>query len=96
MKRTILILLSLMIGLLVPNLALADCLDLGNFTSWFRQDNHTIIIYRGARALAILKIPDCDIQPGSSIRLLRSYVCDSDKIIINGAEYSIWSVQSLS
>jgi hypothetical protein len=82
------------LGLLfsVPALARGDCLDLGQATSWVVQDNHTIVFYAGVRPLASLDLPDCDIQPASAIRLLKSYVCDFDSIMIDGSPCSISTI----
>ena len=83
-------------SLLFSSLALADCVSLASFTDWFAQDAHNIVFYRGARPLATVNVPDCSIKPSSAILLTKSYVCDSDKIIIDGEECSIMTVTSAS
>jgi hypothetical protein len=95
MKKTILILSSLTILLLFPNLVLADCMDLGRFTSWMLEDTNEIIFYEGQRPLALLSILNCEVRPSSIIRLTKSYICDSDSIIIDGEECSIMTVKAL-
>ena len=92
--RKIGMMLSLAI-LLFPALVSADCVDLGKFTSWILESSHTVVFYGGQRPLARLEIPNCEIRPLSTIRLLDSYVCDSDKIIIDGIACPIISVQIL-
>jgi hypothetical protein len=86
------VVLSLAI-LLFPTFASADCADLGNFTSWIVETNHTVVFYAGQRPIARLEIPDCEIRPLSSIRLIKSYVCDLDEIMIDGVACRISTVE---
>lgn len=95
MKKKILILISFGIFLLIPTLAFADCLDLGGFTSWVLEDTHTIVFYMGTRPVARLEIPYCTMGSSSSIRLIKSYVCDADSIMIDGEQCSIITLQVL-
>ncbi len=88
------LLLSIAILLLFSSLALADCVSLASFTDWFAQDTHHVVFYRGSRPLGTLNVPDCSIKPSSTILLNTSYVCDSDKIIIDGEECTIMTVKS--
>ena len=62
--------------LLFPAFVLADCVDLGRFTSWYLETSHTIVFYMGETPLARLEIPNCEVSPLSTIRLIKSYVCD--------------------
>lgn len=94
-KKTV-VLLSFAMFLLSPNPALADCVSLVGFTDWFAEDAHNVVFYRGSRPLGTLNIPVCAINPSSTIRLSKSYVCDSDKIIIDGEECTIMTVTSSS
>ena len=89
MRNKKVILLSFAMLLLFSSLALADCVSLVGFTDWFAQDTHNVIFYRGSRPLGTLNVPDCSIKPSSTILLNTSYVCDSDKIIIDGEECTI-------
>jgi hypothetical protein len=95
MIKKILIVSSFAIWLFFSNLAFADCLDLGRYTSWVLEDSHTIVFYLGERPIARLQIEDCIISPSSNIRLIKSYVCDSDSIEIDGEKCSIITVQVL-
>jgi hypothetical protein len=95
MKKRIFILLSLLILFLLPALVPADCLDLGGYTGWVLEDTHTVVFYMGERPIARLQIEDCAISPSSTIRLIKSYVCDSDSIEIDGEKCSIITVQVL-
>lgn len=96
MVNRIVFLLSVAMILLFSSLALADCVSLASFTDWFVQDTHNVVFYRGSRPLATLNVPDCSIKPSSTILLTKSYVCDSDKIMIDGEECSIMTVTSAS
>ena len=90
-----LISLSLVIAFLIPTLAFADCVDLGGFTGWVAEGTHRIRFYEGERPIAIVNVPYCDVYPWSRIRLVRSYVCDSDSLFIDGEKCSIMTVQVL-
>jgi hypothetical protein len=46
--------------------------------------------------IARVDVPYCTLDPSSSIRLLKSYVCSGDKIIIDGAGCMIMNVFSSS
>jgi hypothetical protein len=87
--------LSFTVLLLYSTLVSADCLDLERFTSWVVEDTHTIVFYAGVKPIARLEIPNCEIQPTSKIRLIRSYVCDSDEIEIDGEACRMISVEVL-
>ena len=95
MKKKRLILISFGILLLIPTLAFADCLDLGGFTSWIFEDTHTIVFYMETRPVARLEIPYCTVDPSSNIRLIKSYVCDTDDIMIDNEKCSIITVNVL-
>jgi len=92
--KKILWLLSLAVVLL-PTFASADCVDLERFTNWILETSHTLVFYAGAKPLARLEIPNCEITPLSTIRLRTSYVCEEDEIIIDGVACHIITVQKL-
>jgi len=95
MKKKMWILLSLATLLFSPNLAAADCADLEKFTNWAREDEHTVVFYNGEIPLARVNIPYCQILPSSTIRLSKSYLCDSDNIVVDGKTCSIMMVTVL-
>jgi hypothetical protein len=95
MRKKLLILLALSI-LSFPGIAFSDCVDLGRSTSWYVQGSHSIIFYGGLMPIARVDVPYCTLDPSSSIRLLKSYVCSGDKIIIDGAGCMIMNVFSSS
>lgn len=95
MKKKIIVLFILGVFLFLPTLVSADCVDLGKFTSWVLESEHKIIFYMGVKPIARLEVQDCEIQPSSSIRLSKSYVCDSDEIVIDGNTCNIMSLEVL-
>ncbi len=94
MKKT-LILLSLAALCLSPNLAAGDCADLAKFTNWVIEGGHTIVFYAGEVPIARVNIPYCEVSPLSTIRLINSYVCDSDSVMVDGKACSIITVKVL-
>lgn len=86
------------LGLLVfsPNLLFADCVSLGGYSGWVPEGDRKIIFYRGSRPIAAVKLQDCRIYPSSRLLLIRSLVCDADKIIIDGVQCNIMTVDSLA
>jgi hypothetical protein len=96
MKKNILILLCLGNLLVVPNLAISDCTDFSSTTSWYVQDDSTIIYYSANRPVAKIVLQDCTVNSSSNIRFLKTYMCDSDSLLIDGEECSIMSVNSAS
>jgi hypothetical protein len=96
MKKNILMLLCLGILLAVPNLAVSDCTDFGRVTSWHVQDEHTIIFYSQVKPLAKITLKDCSVLSSSNIRFLETYMCDGEKLIIDGEECYITRLESAS
>ena len=96
MKKKIFILLSFSILLFSPNLVLSDCLDLGGFTSWKVEGDHTILFYRQNSPIAKVNLKGCTVTAASTVRLTKSYVCDSDSLIVDGQECAIMTVTSAS
>ena len=96
MKKDILILLCLGILLALPNLAESDCTDFSSATSWYAQDDNTIIYYSENRPVAKIVLQDCTVSSSSNIRFLKTYMCDSDTLLVDGEECSIMSLTSAS
>ena len=92
--RKIGIVLSLTI-LLFPAFVWADCADLGRFTNWILETSHTIVFYMEETPLACLEIPNREVNPLSTIRLIKSYVCDADEIMVDGVACRIITVEVL-
>jgi hypothetical protein len=96
MKTLLLIVLILGFLWLFPIFLHADCISLGGYTSWVLENNQKIIFYRGSRPIASVKLQDCKVYSDSIVQLKKSYTCDYDKIIIDGQECTLFSVDSLA
>jgi hypothetical protein len=96
MGKIILIILSILGLLFSPNLVLSDCTDLGRSTSLYVVDDQSIIFYVGNSPLAKVVLEDCTVTRSSNIRLLKTYVCDDDSLLVDGEECSIMTVKLAS
>ncbi len=94
MKQFTYFLVALIYGL-TSTLSWAGCADLSSVTKWSRIDTHKIIMYRGSTAIALIDIPYCYIYTSSDIKLVKDYVCNWDKIIVEGEVCDIRSVEKL-
>ena len=92
--KKIWMILSLAI-LLFPTFVSADCANLERFTNWVLESSHTVLFYAGKKPLARIEIPNCEIRPLSMVRLIDSYLCESDKVIIDGEACNIITVELL-
>ena len=93
MRKTFLLLLSVIVFSLLPSTASADCADLGNATNWVREGEHTVVFHMGNKPAARLNLSDCEIHSFATIRLTKSYVCDSGSIMVDGKECSITTLK---
>jgi hypothetical protein len=93
--RKISIIVLLGVVLLLPNPLLADCTNLAGYTSWVLEGDNKIIFYRGSNPIASITLKDCKVTPNSNIRLIKGYVCESDKIVIDGETCNIMSLDIL-
>ncbi len=74
---------------------LADCLDFSGYDSYLIEGDNKIFFYRGPTPFAVVILQTCKVLPGVDVRVTKAYMCDSDKIIINGEECGILSLDSL-
>jgi hypothetical protein len=81
--------------LVIPTFASADCADLERYTGWALETSHSVIFYDRKTPLARVEFQDCEIRPLSRIRLLSSYVCESDKIEVDGEACHIITIKVL-
>jgi hypothetical protein len=93
MKKNILILVCLGIFLVLPNLVLADCADLGGFTSFSVTGGNTVTLFSGNTPFVRFDV-QCDIQQTSKLQLIKGYVCDGDEVLIDGSKCTILNVNS--
>ncbi len=96
MKKNILILLCLGILLVLPNLILADCVDLGGFNAFVLSRGNTVVLYAGSTPTGQFDVQNCDVQSQSRILLLNSMVCDGNEVMIDGNRCTVMSVKSLN
>jgi hypothetical protein len=92
MQKNILMGLCLGILLVVPNVVLADCADLGGYTS-FSVTGNTVTLYSGKTPFAKFDV-QCNVQPKFRLQLLKSYVCDGDEVLVDGLKCTILNVTS--
>jgi hypothetical protein len=95
MKKNILMGLCLGILLVVPNIVLAGCTDLGGFTS-FSVTGNTLTLYSGTKPFVKFDVR-CDVQaqPKSRLQLIKSSVCDGDEVLVDGVKCTIFNLTSL-
>ena len=100
MKKSQLILLGLAMTLFLPNAVFSDCLTFGAAgpVSWYVQNERTIVFYDPLRTTPIAQVTlqTCRVDESSDIRLGRTYLCDSDKIIVDNRPCSIMTIISPS
>ena len=95
MKKNILMGLCLGILLVVPNVVLAGCTDLGGFTS-FSVTGSTLTLYSGTKPFVKFDVGcEVQVQPKSKLQLIKSYVCDGDEVLVDGVKCTIFNVTSL-
>jgi hypothetical protein len=95
MKKNLFCLSILAAWLFSPGVAISDCTDLSRSTSWYVQDEDTIIFYAQNSPIAQIDLQDCTVSASSTIRLLKTYMCDSDRIVVDGQECGIITLKSL-
>ena len=95
MKKNIFFALCLGIFLLLPNLSLAECTDLGGFTNFSLEGANTVILYSGSRPVARFDVQDCSVESSSKINLIKSYVCDGEEILVDDEKCTIMEIKPL-
>ncbi len=92
-KNQILIcLFSLLVLLVLPPVASADCILVDNFDT-FGVQGDGIVLYSGSTPLVKIQT-DCTVYEESKITLLKNYLCDGDGIRIDGSTCLIVDVTS--
>ena len=92
MKKNILVLVCLGILVVLPNLVLADCADIGGFSS-FSVTGNTVTLYSMNKPYAKFDVQD-GIYPTSKLQLVKGYVCDGDEVLVDGFKSTILNVIS--
>lgn len=96
MKKNILILVCFGMFLFLPGLVLADCDDLGGYTNFVLQGYNTVVLYAGSTPMGQFDVQSCNVQPRSTILLIKSMVCDGDEVMIDGTRCTVMNVKSLN
>jgi hypothetical protein len=95
MKKNILMGLCLGILLVLPNVVMAGCTDLGGFTS-FSVTGNTVTLHSGTKPFVKFDVRcDVKVQPKSRLELIKSYVCDGDEVLVDGVKCTIFNLTSL-
>jgi len=84
MRHKIFILIGFAVLLFCPKMVLSDCADLGRSTGWYVVDDQSIIFYVGNSPHAKIVLQDCTMNCSSNIRLLKTYVCENDRLLVGG------------
>ena len=95
MNKKIGLALGLGIVLLVPNLSLAECTNIGGFTNFSLVGKNTVVLYAGSSPVAQFDVLDCSVQPTSKIHLIKIDVCDGDEIMIDGSRCTMMEIKPL-
>ncbi len=93
MKRNILIVVCFSVLVFLPNLVLADCADIGGFTSFSVTGGNTVTLYAAGGPFVKFDV-QCDINATSKLQLIKGYVCDGDEILVDGSKCTILNVVS--
>ena len=93
MKKNILILVCLSILVFLPNLVLADCAEVGGFSSFSVTRGNTVTLYSGSTPSVKFDVHG-SIDPTSKLQLTKNYVCDGDEIFVDGSKSTILNVKS--
>ncbi len=92
MKRNILVLVCLGILVVLPNLVLADCADIGGFNS-FSVAGNTVTLFAMNKPFVKFDV-QCDIESTSKLQLIKPYVCDGDELLVDGSKCMILNIVS--
>jgi hypothetical protein len=93
MKRNFLTLLCLGVALILPKLVLADCADIGGFSSFSVSGGNTVTLYSGNTPFVKFDV-QCSIDSTSRLQLIKGYVCDGDEVLVDGSRCTILNVTS--
>jgi len=77
----------------LPNLVLADCVDLGSFTSFSVTGSNRVTLYWMNKPYVRFDVQS-GIDPTSNLQLIKGYVCDGDEVLVDGFRSTILNVTS--
>ncbi len=84
MGKKILFMIGLVAIFLLPNLSSAECTSIGYFNGFLLEGPTTVILYAASNPVLRFDVLNCTVTPTSTIRVLKSDVCDGDEIMIDG------------
>jgi hypothetical protein len=93
MNKNILVLVCLGILVVLPNLVLADCADIGGFSSFSVTSGNTVTLYSMNRPFVKFDVQG-GIDPTSKLQLIKGYMCDGDDVLVDGFKSTILNVNS--
>ncbi len=95
MKTLLLIAIAVMITLSNPLHAAAECTGIGVFNRFLVRDYNTVVLYLGSMPVARFDLQNCTVYSDSSIDLLKNYVCDGDKVLVDDSECVMMEIKPL-
>ncbi len=96
MKKLTVLLLGLSVLLALPNLVFSDCTDFSRTTSWYLQNERTIIFYGQSLPIAQVTLMRCTVSDSSDVRLSKNFMCESDSLFVDGQKCAIMTLKSAS
>lgn len=93
MNKNILVLVCLGILVVLPNLVLADCADIGGFSSFSVTTGNTVTLYSMNKPYVKFDVQG-GIETTSRLQLIKGYVCDGDEVLVDGFKSTILNVNS--
>ncbi len=92
MGKKTLILIGFSLFFLAPSVAMSDCADFTRMTGWGVLGSHSVIFFGGNLPIASVNLQNCTVGPSSNIRVMKRYLCDSERIIVDGQECAIMTL----
>jgi hypothetical protein len=95
MKTRILVAVCLGMVFLLPALASAECGTIAMYDRFTLEGMNTITLYSGTMPVARFDVQNCSVQPTSSIELVQNYMCDGEKLKIDGNDCIIMEIKPI-
>jgi hypothetical protein len=92
MKKISLFLLCFGVLSVFPSLVSAECGSIGGFNRFEMNPDGSITLYAGSIPAARF-FANCDVQPSSRMRPLKTDVCDGDDILIDDARCPMMDIK---
>ena len=95
MKTYVFIGVCLWLSFFIPSVASAECGSIASFDRFTLEGMNTVTLYSGPKAVARFDVQDCNVQPTSDIELLENYVCDGERIRIDGNKCRMMEIKPI-